>query len=282
MFGTGVTTGAIMGSRTGVVIGSGPTGGWTGAVLCEQEGSIGPLSPRFGFTTEEVGIGGSVPDPEVEAVLAVTNLANISVRLSLVIVQFVCFDLHASDPRFGGAGAGAGAEAWFFLSKSNARTISLSSATSDETTWVEEFFPRNNPHKLTLIVESTHDVYSTKRILAVTRVEVMRKHGYRCLREIEVRRADYDLYTFKEVDFPRLRINDIEDMLILIVQNRLTNILGDDVFDFTIVLQMFTRSMVIQKRVKDLQLGVKSYQKKISVTKPKTKRPDIRKKYLIR
>ncbi|GJS49175.1 hypothetical protein Tco_0599296 [Tanacetum coccineum] len=39
----------------------------------------------------------------------------------------------------GGAGAGAGAEAWFFLSKSNARTISLSSATSDETAWVEEF-----------------------------------------------------------------------------------------------------------------------------------------------
>ncbi|GJS32967.1 hypothetical protein Tco_0531349 [Tanacetum coccineum] len=36
-------------------------------------------------------------------------------------------------------GAGAGAEAWFFLSKSNARTISLSSATSDETAWVEEF-----------------------------------------------------------------------------------------------------------------------------------------------
>ncbi|GKF95650.1 hypothetical protein Tco_0288385, partial [Tanacetum coccineum] len=37
------------------------------------------------------------------------------------------------------AGAGAGAEAWFFLSKGNARTISLSSATSDETAWVEEF-----------------------------------------------------------------------------------------------------------------------------------------------
>ncbi|GKA31319.1 hypothetical protein Tco_0717624 [Tanacetum coccineum] len=34
---------ATMGSRTGVVIGLGPTGGWTGAVLCEQEGCIGPL-----------------------------------------------------------------------------------------------------------------------------------------------------------------------------------------------------------------------------------------------
>nr|GEU89316.1 hypothetical protein [Tanacetum cinerariifolium] len=37
-------------------------------------------------------------------------------------------------------------------------------------------------------------------------------------------------------------------------------------------------SVVIQRRVKDLQLGVKSYQKKINVTKPETKRPDIKKK----
>ncbi|GKC30086.1 reverse transcriptase domain-containing protein [Tanacetum coccineum] len=54
-----------------------------------------------------------------------------------------------------------------------------------------------------------------KRILAVTQVEVMRKHGYGYLKEIVVRRADNDLYRFKEGDFPRLRINDIEDMLLL-------------------------------------------------------------------
>ncbi|GJS68543.1 hypothetical protein Tco_0683108 [Tanacetum coccineum] len=95
--------------------------------------------------------------------------------------------------------------------------------------------------------------------------------------EIEVRRADNDLYTFKEDDFPRLRINDIEDMLLLIVQNKLTNLSGDDVFDFAIALRMFTKSMVIQKRVKDLQLGVKSYQKKINVTKPDTIRLGLRK-----
>ncbi|GJX49171.1 hypothetical protein Tco_0276016 [Tanacetum coccineum] len=65
---------------------------------------------------------------------------------------------------------------------------------------------------------------------------VIRKHGYGYLREIEVRRADNDLYTFKEGDFPRLRINDMEDMLILIVQNRLTNLSGDDVSDFAISL----------------------------------------------
>ncbi|GJY48659.1 hypothetical protein Tco_0438615, partial [Tanacetum coccineum] len=113
-----------------------------------------------------------------------------------------------------------------------------------------------------------------------TRVEVMQKHGYGYLREIEVRRADNDLYKFKEGDFPQLCINDIEDMLILFVQNRLTNLSGDDVSDFAIALRMFTRSIVILKRVKDLQLGVKNYQKKINVTKPKTTKPGIRKRDL--
>ncbi|GJQ90844.1 hypothetical protein Tco_0001983 [Tanacetum coccineum] len=84
-------------------------------------------------------------------------------------------------------------------------------------------------------LESSHDMYYTKRILVVTRVEIMQKH-------------------------------------------RLTNLSGNDVSDFAIALRMFTRSMVIQKRVEDLQLGVESYQKKINVTKPETTRPDIRKR----
>ncbi|GJZ84368.1 hypothetical protein Tco_0649707 [Tanacetum coccineum] len=97
-------------------------------------------------------------------------------------------------------------------------------------------------------------------------------------------KVTYDRYTLwvthvKEGDFPRLRINDIEDMLILVVQNRLTNLSWDDVADFAIALRMFTRSLVIQKRVKNLQLGVKSYQKKINVTKPNTTRPDLRKRH---
>nr|GEW46530.1 hypothetical protein [Tanacetum cinerariifolium] len=129
-------------------------------------------------------------------------------------------------------------------------------------------------------LESTHDVYYTKHILAVTRVNVMRKHGYGYLKEIVVRRADNDLYKFKEEDFPRLRINDIKDMLLLVVQNRLTNLSGDDVLDFVIASRMFTRSIVIQKRVEDLQLTVESYQKKINITKKEITRLGIRKKDL--
>ncbi|GJV79221.1 hypothetical protein Tco_1515091 [Tanacetum coccineum] len=109
-------------------------------------------------------------------------------------------------------------------------------------------------------------------------VEVMRKHGYRHLKETVVRRPDNDLYRFKEGDFPRLRINDIEDMLLVVVQNWLINLSGDDVSDFAITLRMFTRSLVIQKRVEDLQLGVKSYQKKINVTRPQTTIFGIRKR----
>ncbi|GJY42488.1 hypothetical protein Tco_0429758 [Tanacetum coccineum] len=127
-------------------------------------------------------------------------------------------------------------------------------------------------------LQSRHDVYSTKRILAVTQVKVMRKQGYGYLQEIMVRRADNNLYRFKEGDFPRLRINDIEDMLLLVVHNRLTNLSGDDISDFAIALRMFTRSLVIQKRVEDLQLRVKSYQKKINVTKPETTKSGIRKR----
>ncbi|GJW63953.1 hypothetical protein Tco_0115837, partial [Tanacetum coccineum] len=109
-------------------------------------------------------------------------------------------------------------------------------------------------------------------------VEVIRKHRYGYLKDIVVRRADNDLYRFKEGYFPRLPINDIKDMLLLVVQNWLTNLLGDDISNFAIALRMFTRSLVIQKRVKDLQLGVESYHKKINVTRPQTTISDIKKR----
>nr|GEU40807.1 hypothetical protein [Tanacetum cinerariifolium] len=115
-----------------------------------------------------------------------------------------------------------------------------------------------------------------KRILEVTRVDVMKKHGYGYLQEIIVRRANNELYRFKEGDFPRLRINDIENMLLLIAHNWLINLSDDGVLDFAIALRMFTRSLVIQKRVKDLQLEVESYQKKS--TSPSQKLPNQEKR----
>ncbi|GJQ98529.1 hypothetical protein Tco_0009668 [Tanacetum coccineum] len=93
--------------------------------------------------------------------------------------------------------------------------------------------------------------------------------------EIVIRRADQKLYKFMEGDFPRLHLNDIKDMLLLVVQNRLNNLKGDVIVDLEVALCMYTRRIVIQKRVEDLQLGVKSYQKKLNISKPQTRDIDI-------
>ncbi|GJY95368.1 hypothetical protein Tco_0511729 [Tanacetum coccineum] len=53
---------------------------------------------------------------------------------------------------------------------------------------------------------------------AVTKVEIVEWHDYKHLDWITVRRDDDVLYKFKEGDFHRLRIQDIEDMLLLLVQ----------------------------------------------------------------
>ncbi|GJR23787.1 hypothetical protein Tco_0972314 [Tanacetum coccineum] len=82
---------------------------------------------------------------------------------------------------------------------------------------------------------------------------------------------------FKEGDFPRLNLYDIEDMLLLLVQKKLSNLDVDDRYDLGVALRMFTRRIVILHRVQDLQLGVKSYQKKLNITRPEITRSDISK-----
>ncbi|GKA97119.1 hypothetical protein Tco_0825013, partial [Tanacetum coccineum] len=93
--------------------------------------------------------------------------------------------------------------------------------------------------------------------------------------KIVVRRADQKLYKFKEGDFPDLHLNEIEDMLLLISQNKLFNLDGDVIMDFFTALKMFTRGIIVKSRVKDIQLGVESYQRKLNLTKPQRTYPYI-------
>nr|GFC75593.1 hypothetical protein [Tanacetum cinerariifolium] len=90
-----------------------------------------------------------------------------------------------------------------------------------------------------------------------------------------VRRDVDQIYKFKEGDLKRLRLQDIEDMLLLLVQGKLSNLNVEERFAFNVSLRMFTRSIVIKRRVEDLQLGVESYQKRLNLTKPDTYRPDL-------
>ncbi|GJY04673.1 hypothetical protein Tco_0370613 [Tanacetum coccineum] len=128
------------------------------------------------------------------------------------------------------------------------------------------------------VKESARDVYSKRRIIVVTKLQIIEWHGYKHLDWITVHRDDGKLYTFKEGDFKRLRLQDIEDMLILLVQGKLTNLNVEDRLAFGVSLIMFTRSIVIQRRVEDLQLGVESYQNKLNITKPDTYRSDLKRR----
>ncbi|GJZ96021.1 hypothetical protein Tco_0668355 [Tanacetum coccineum] len=131
------------------------------------------------------------------------------------------------------------------LSRRYSTSATKTKAATYELKWVEDLVQNCGvPCNLT----SSKDVYSRRRIIAVTKLTIMKKYDYGHLEEIEVRRDDQQLYTFKEGDFKRLRLQDIEDMLLLL------------------------------KRVEDLQLGIKSYQQNLNLTKPDTYRSNLRNK----
>ncbi|GJY67719.1 hypothetical protein Tco_0470701 [Tanacetum coccineum] len=112
--------------------------------------------------------------------------------------------------------------------------------------WIEDLVP-NRMWRFAANMESARDVYSKRGIIAVTKIEIVEWHNHKHLDWIIVRRDDDKLYKFKEGDFNRLCIQDYQ-------------------------------SAVIQRRVEDLQLGVKSYQKKLNLIKPDTYRPDLKRR----
>ncbi|GJT17693.1 hypothetical protein Tco_0876399 [Tanacetum coccineum] len=96
-------------------------------------------------------------------------------------------------------------------------------------------------YRFTANREFARDVYSKRRIIVVTKLQIIEWHGYKHLDWITVYRDDDKLYTFKEGDFKWLHLQDIKYMLILL-------------------------------------LGVKSYQKKLNITKTDTYRSDLKRR----
>nr|GEZ90300.1 hypothetical protein [Tanacetum cinerariifolium] len=80
--------------------------------------------------------------------------------------------------------------------------------------------------------ESARDVYSERRIITITELKIVEWHNYKHFDWITVRRDDDKLYKFKDGDFIRLRIQDIKDMLLLLVQRKLTNLTVKEHFAF--------------------------------------------------
>nr|GEZ22789.1 hypothetical protein [Tanacetum cinerariifolium] len=91
--------------------------------------------------------------------------------------------------------------------------------------------------------ESALDVYSKRRIIAITDLKIVEWHNYKHLNWIS-----------------------------------LSNLTIEERFAFNVSLRMFTKSIVIQRRVEDLQLGVESYQKRLNLTKPDMYRSDLKRR----
>ncbi|GKD88261.1 hypothetical protein Tco_1363768, partial [Tanacetum coccineum] len=95
-------------------------------------------------------------------------------------------------------------------------------------------------HRGRQVIPQDYFINNDLEYLKVTRLKIMKRFDYGHMDEIEVRKEDLQQYVFKE----------------------------DERYELNVALRMFTRRIVIQRRVEDLQLGVESYQKKLNLTKP--------------
>ncbi|GJT11947.1 hypothetical protein Tco_0858989 [Tanacetum coccineum] len=152
----------------------------------------------------------------------------------------------------------------------NSRVTKTKATNYGHIKWIEDFIPRCG--------ESARDVYSKHRILVVSKLKIFEWHNYKYLDWITIYRNDNKLYIFKEGDYNRLRLQDIEGMLLLLVHGKLTNLNIKERLALGVSLRMFTRSVVLRRRMEDLQLGVESYQKKLNLTRPDIYRSDLKRK----
>ncbi|GJW41155.1 hypothetical protein Tco_0067000, partial [Tanacetum coccineum] len=111
-------------------------------------------------------------------------------------------------------------------------------------------------------------VRSHMKILSVVSLKTYSRYGYTYLKEIVLRRADYNEYKILESNFKNLHPNDFEDMYMLHLQGKLNHLSGSDKVNLFNAVNLWIRNIVIRKRVKDLQLGIKSYQTKLNLTEP--------------
>ncbi|GJS23924.1 hypothetical protein Tco_0452556 [Tanacetum coccineum] len=107
--------------------------------------------------------------------------------------------------------------------------------------------------------ESARDVYSKRRIIAVT------KEGMNGVSLTSSKKATYTDEGFQDIE-----------ICCFFSCRKVTNLSVEERIAFNVSLRMFTRRVVIQRRVEDLQLGVESYQKKLNLTKPDTYRSNLR------
>ncbi|GJQ93503.1 hypothetical protein Tco_0004642 [Tanacetum coccineum] len=79
------------------------------------------------------------------------------------------------------------------------------------------------------------------RILNVVRIKAYSRYGYDYLKEITVRRDDYQEYTIAEKDFKNLYPSYFEDLNLLLLQGHLNNLFGSDKRMLSMTFNLWTR-----------------------------------------
>nr|GEV84172.1 hypothetical protein [Tanacetum cinerariifolium] len=105
-------------------------------------------------------------------------------------------------------------------------------------------------------------------ILSVISLKTYERYGYHFLKEIVLRKADYNKYKISKADFKNLHPNDFEDLHLLHVQGQLNHLSGADKVHLFNAVNLWTRNIIIRKCVEDLQLEIESYQTKLNLTQP--------------
>nr|GEW79475.1 retrovirus-related Pol polyprotein from transposon TNT 1-94 [Tanacetum cinerariifolium] len=95
------------------------------------------------------------------------------------------------------------------------------------------------------------------------------RYGYDYLKEITLRRADYQEYTIGKKDFKSLYPSDFEDLNLLLLQGHLNHLSNSDKRMLSTAVKLWTRNLVIRQWVEDFQLDIESYQKQLNLTKPR-------------
>ncbi|GJX55089.1 hypothetical protein Tco_0284986 [Tanacetum coccineum] len=109
------------------------------------------------------------------------------------------------------------------------------------------------------------EIYSNSKIVQVIKTYWELGHEHKFITEIVARRANDCIVSITEPDYKNLNKNDIKDMYLLIVNNKVHDYAN---IGFLWSLSVFIRSSVIWERVYDFQLGIESYQQKINLTTP--------------
>nr|GEV86453.1 hypothetical protein [Tanacetum cinerariifolium] len=130
------------------------------------------------------------------------------------------------------------------------KPIPLQGPPSHLTILVDFFFNNDLEYLKTRNKERKYIASLTKTTAIRLTIDNQFKYGY--LKGIVVKRADPKEYTFGEANFSRLHLNDIEDIFLLYVQRKIHNLMGDEIVSLVNALRMFTRSIIIQRRVEDV------------------------------